>query len=117
MYADGFKEVLTTTPYEINLEALDGLGLLEIEDSFVSSFPEPTVNDLFGEWFHVATILQNLNENIFTEAERYLYWAGDIQRSGSESQYYMGTRPWHAECNIDSNRDFKRSFRVYIKTK
>lgn len=112
LYADGFKEVLSTTPYEINLEALDGLGLLEIEDSFVSIFPEPTVNDLFGEWFHVATILQNLNENILTNTERYLYWAGDIQRSGSESYDYMGVRPWHAECNIDSNRDFKSAKEV-----
>jgi hypothetical protein len=100
--------VLSTTPYEISITALDGLGLLDVNDSRAFNI---YVNPLesganLGEWYYVSEMLQEFNKDA-TAVERYLYWAGDIQWTGTSD--FIGdvpARPWSTYSNIDDKLNF-----------
>ncbi len=108
LYLDTYSEVLSTTPYEISITALDGLGLLDVNDSRAFNI---YVNPLesganLGEWYYVSEMLQEFNKDA-TAVERYLYWAGDIQWTGTSD--FIGdvpARPWSTYSNIDDKLNF-----------
>src|SRR6056300_1678135 len=60
LYLDDYTEAISTTPYEISITALDGLGLLDVNDSralgaYVNPYETGTNR---GEWYWVSEMLQ-----------------------------------------------------------
>lgn len=109
LYLDTYSEVLSTTPYEISITALDGLGLLDVNDSprLGDSLPILASNQ-FGESYWVALFLQRFNKDITANVERHLYWAGFEQYSG-ETDFFgddIPSRPWVPYSNMDADNNF-----------
>jgi hypothetical protein len=108
LYLDTYSEALATTPYEISITALDGLGLLDVNDSrALNVYVLPLLYGAnLGEWYYVSEMLQEFNKDA-TAVERYLYWAGDIQWTGTSD--FIGdipARPWSTYSNIDDKFNF-----------
>jgi len=108
LYLDTYSEALASTPYEISITALDGLGLLNVNDSRALN---PFVNPLFqssnfGEWYYIAEMLQEFNKDA-TAVERYLYcgvieqWTGTTDGLGD-----IPARPWSTYSNLDSDFNY-----------
>lgn len=108
LYLDTYSEALATTPYEISITALDGLGLLDVNDSFAFGAVLPILAQYqYGEWYWVSLFLQEFNKDA-TADERYLYWAGFEQYTG-ETDFFgddIPARPWVAYSNMDSDFNF-----------
>ena len=98
LYLDTYTEVLSTTPYEISITALDGLGLLDVDDSrALNNSVNPLAIDAnFGEWYYIAEMLQQFNKDT-SAVERYLYCGVIEQWTGTSG--FLGdipARPWSA---------------------
>lgn len=110
LYLDTYAEALTTTPYEISITALDGLGLLDnfnssnLSSSIIPAYP----NDVRGEWYYVSEALQEFNKDA-TAVERYLYWGVTIQddptQTDAQGQNYPA-RMWSDYSNISDKLDY-----------
>lgn len=70
---DGYLEAVTTTPYNLNLEAIDGLGTL---DSFDVPYPSDNVNDKEKMFFYLKEILKLTGHNFD------MYISNDIRIDG-----------------------------------
>lgn len=70
---DGYKEAVITTPYEINLEATDGLGILDV---FPVPFPSDNTNSKEKLFFYLKEILK------LTGHEFNIYISNEIRKSG-----------------------------------
>ena len=70
---DGYQEAVITAPYEINLEAIDGLGTL---DSFDVPYPSDNANAKEEMFFYLKEILK------LTGHEFDIYIANDIRKDG-----------------------------------
>ena len=108
LYLDTYTEVLSTTPYEISITALDGLGLLDVDDSrALNNSVNPLAIDAnFGEWYYIAEMLQQFNKDT-SAVERYLYCGVIEQWTGTSG--FLGdipARPWSAYSNIDTSFNF-----------
>jgi hypothetical protein len=108
LYLDTYSEALSTTPFEISITALDGLGLLDVNDSrALNIYVNPIeFGTNLGEWYYVSEMLQEFNKDA-TAVERYLYWAGDTQWTGTSD--FIGdipARPWSTYSNIDAKLNF-----------
>lgn len=104
LYLDNYSEALTTTPYEISITALDGLGLLDVENTrALNNNVNPVLTSAnLGEWYFVSEMLQKFNQDDTATNERQLYWAGDIQDDGTSTP----PRPWSIYSNIDTDFNF-----------
>ncbi len=71
---DGYKEAVVSAPYEIQIEAIDGLGTL---DSFDVPFPSDNVNAKEQMFFYLKEILK------LTGHEFQIYIANDIRKNGA----------------------------------
>lgn len=108
LYLDTYSEALATTPYEISITALDGLGLLDVNDSrALNAFVNPLFQSSnFGEWYYIAEMLQEFNKDA-TAVERYLYcgvieqWTGTTDGFGD-----IPARPWSTYSNLDSDFNY-----------
>ena len=109
LYLDNYSEALATTPYEISITALDGLGLLDVKDSPRLGDPFPNLSsNAFGESFWVALFMQEFNKDITANIERYLHWAGFEQYTG-ETDFFgddIPARPWIPYSNMDSDNNY-----------
>lgn len=70
---DGYQEAIVSTPFEIKLEAIDGLGTL---DSFDVPFPSDNTTAKEKMFFYLKEILK------LTGHEFNLYISNDIRKSG-----------------------------------
>lgn len=70
---DGYKEAVITTPYNISLEAIDGLGTL---DSFNVPFPTSNTNSKEKLFFYLKEILKLTGHNF------QMYISNQIRKSG-----------------------------------
>jgi hypothetical protein len=109
LYLDNYSEAITSTPYEISLQALDGLGLLDINDSRALNtlFVNPIVlGASFGEWYYISEMLQVFNMDS-TAVERYLY-CGVIEQYTGQTDILgdVPSRPWSTYSNIDDKFNF-----------
>jgi hypothetical protein len=113
LYLDTYSEVLSTTPYEISITALDGLGLLNVSDSFALGLVNPIFSSTnFGEWYYIAEMLQEFNKDT-SAVERYLYCGVIEQWTGTSDLFGdIPSRPWSAYSNIDSDFNFKNKKEV-----
>lgn len=108
LYLDNYSEALATTPYEISITALDGLGLLDVENTRALN---NNVNPILtyaneGEWYFVSEMLQKFNQDETATNERQLYW-GVLEQYGTESLgFRTPARPWSVYSNIDSDYNF-----------
>lgn len=108
LYLDTYSEALATTPYEISITALDGLGLLDVNDSrALNAFVNPLFRSSnFGEWYYIAEMLQEFNKDA-TAVERHLYcgvieqWTGTTDGFGD-----IPARPWSTYSNLDSEFNY-----------
>lgn len=108
LYLDTYSEALASTPYEISITALDGLGLLDVNDSrALNAFVNPLFQSSnFGEWYYIAEMLQEFNKDA-TAVERYLYcgvieqWTGTTDGFGD-----IPARPWSTYSNLDSDFNY-----------
>jgi hypothetical protein len=108
LYLDTYSEALATTPYEISITALDGLGLLDVENTrALNNNVAPVLtyaNE--GEWYFVSEMLQKFNVDETATNERQLYW-GILEQYGTESfGNRTPARPWSIYSNIDSDYNF-----------
>ncbi len=71
---DGYKEAVVSAPYEIQLEAIDGLGTLE---SFDVPFPSDNASAKEKMFFYLKEILK------LTGHEFQIYIANDIRKNGA----------------------------------
>ncbi|BAQ92577.1 hypothetical protein [uncultured Mediterranean phage uvMED] len=71
---DGYKEAVVSAPYEIQLEAIDGLGTLE---SFDVPFPSDNANAKEKMFFYLKEILK------LTGHEFQIYIANDVRKNGA----------------------------------
>lgn len=109
IYLDTYSEVLSTTPYEISITALDGLGLLDVSDSrALNAFVNPLTYDAnYGEWYYIAEMLQKFNRDITAVNERQLYCGVIEQWTGTTGIFGdIPARPWSTYSNIDSDLNF-----------
>jgi hypothetical protein len=108
LYLDTYSEALATTPYEISITALDGLGLLDVENTRALNnnvAPGLTYANE-GEWYFVSEMLQKFNVDETATNERQLYW-GILEQYGTESfGNRTPARPWSIYSNIDSDYNF-----------
>lgn len=108
LYLDTYTEAISTTPYEISITALDGLGLLDVNDSralgaYVNPFESGTNR---GEWYWVSEMLQEFNKDA-TAVERYLYWGIIEQYTGTTDAFGdIPARPWSVYSNVDNKLNF-----------
>ena len=108
LYLDSYTEAISTTPYEISITALDGLGLLDVNDSrainiYVNPYESGTNK---GEWYFVSEMLQEFNKDA-TAVERYLYWGIIEQYTGTtDALGDIPARPWSVYSNIDNKLNF-----------
>ena len=104
LYLDTYSEALASTPYAISITALDGLGLLDVENtrSLNQNYNPTSLSDNLGEWYFVSEMLQKFNQDDTATNERQLYWAGDIQYNGTS----IPPRIWSIYSNIDSKNNF-----------
>jgi len=108
LYLDTYSEALASTPYEISITALDGLGLLDVNDSrALNAFVNPLFrSSSFGEWYYIAEMLQEFNKDA-TAVERHLYcgvieqWTGTTDGFGD-----IPARPWSTYSNLDSDFNY-----------
>ncbi len=108
LYLDTYSEALATTPYEISITALDGLGLLDVNDSrALNAFVNPLTEDSnYGEWYYIAEMLQEFNKDA-TAVERYLYCGVIEQWTGTTGLFGdIPARPWSTYSNLDSDINF-----------
>jgi len=108
LYLDTYSEALATTPYEISITALDGLGLLDVENTrALNNNVAPVLtyaNE--GEWYFVSEMLQKFNVDETATNERQLYW-GILEQYGTESfGNRTPARAWSIYSNIDSDYNF-----------
>lgn len=108
LYLDTYSEALSTTPYEISITALDGLGLLDVNNSrALNAYVNPYVYGTnFGEWYFISEMLQEFNKDA-TAIERYLYcgvieqWTGTTDFIGD-----IPARAWSIYSNLDGDNNF-----------
>ena len=109
LYLDTYSEALATTPYEISITALDGLGLLDVENTrALIDFVNPVTTDSNkGEWYFVSEMLQAFNVDKSATNERQLYW-GVIEQYTGQTGFFddIPARPWSIYSNIDSDFNF-----------
>jgi hypothetical protein len=108
LYLDTYSEALASTPYEISITALDGLGLLDVNDSrALNAFVNPLAEGAnYGEWYYIAEMLQEFNKDA-SAVERYLY-CGVIEQWTGTSDFIgdIPARPWSTYSNLDSDFNY-----------
>ena len=73
---DGYQEAVITPPYEIQLEAIDGLGTLDVFDA---PYPDDNTNDKEPLFNYLRDILK------LTGHEFQIYIANDIRKDGGST--------------------------------